>query len=615
MRRFTFLFGLAAAAACSQPQVTFEGPSNLPAGDGGGLALAADGGTHAPRDASMANLALDAGDFPRIGALFLQTPIMSDMEWPAKDDEDALPKRKKEKDRVMRIGYLRQGARVPVIPEAHPKSNCTDGWYELVSGGFVCGRYATLDLSHPRVKLGPHSPNLAGPLPYEYGYNLTNGTPLYRQIPSREERMKLEPWLSGKPKKSPKNEDVASSPYEDLDAGSPTLTGIASRLGSASDPLGLGVGGSDALDAGASTTPWYLRDWDGGKPLVSLDELKGEGPIARRMVRGFYVALDKELSANGSKWWRTTNTLVAPYDRMVVVRAPTEFHGLWLDEAAWDKTAHALGPAGIPTFNGTMPVTPGDAGAASAAAPAPTAEASGAAAALADAGPPAQEAFKGVGFILYPRAHKWLVSADKKKVSQGEPVSRFTTARLTGQTLALNGYTYDETVDGWWIRSNEGTKTKPGPAPADLQPGEKWIDVNLTTQTLVAFQGDKAVFATLISSGRKNEEDKEKDHRTPTGSFRIREKHVAATMDGDHAVDGPYSIEDVPWIMYFQGSYALHGAFWHSNFGRMQSHGCVNLAPADARALFGWTDPPLPDGWHAVWSTPAKPGTRVIVHD
>jgi hypothetical protein len=86
-------------------------------------------------------------------------------------------------------------------------------------------------------------------------------------------------------------------------------------------------------------------------------------------------------------------------------------------------------------------------------------------------------------------------------------------------------------------------------------------------------------------------------------------------MDGDVATDGPYSIEDVPWIMYFNGSIALHGAFWHSNFGSTKSHGCVNLAPVDARAMFGWTDPPLPDGWHGVMSTPDRLGTRVIVHD
>jgi hypothetical protein len=86
-------------------------------------------------------------------------------------------------------------------------------------------------------------------------------------------------------------------------------------------------------------------------------------------------------------------------------------------------------------------------------------------------------------------------------------------------------------------------------------------------------------------------------------------------MDGDVASDGPYSIEFVPWIMYFNASIALHGAFWHQNFGHVQSHGCVNLSPLDAKTLFGWTDPVLPSGWHGVMATEDHPGTLVVVHD
>ena len=139
--------------------------------------------------------------------------------------------------------------------------------------------------------------------------------------------------------------------------------------------------------------------------------------------------------------------------------------------------------------------------------------------------------------------------------------------------------------------------------------------MNLGRQTLVAFEGSKPVFATLVSTGRHDDDDQAKDHRTRPGEFRIREKHIAATMDDDIATDGPYSIEDVPWIMYFNGSNALHGAFWHSQFGHEQSHGCVNLTPHDAHELFGWAGPQLPDGWHGVRATEANPGTRVVVHD
>ena len=72
---------------------------------------------------------------------------------------------------------------------------------------------------------------------------------------------------------------------------------------------------------------------------------------------------------------------------------------------------------------------------------------------------------------------------------------------------------------------------------------------------------------------------------------------------------------DVPWVMYFQGSYALHGAFWHDAFGRQKSHGCVNLSPEDARTLFHWANPPLPENWHGVFSKDDKEGSRVVVHE
>jgi len=85
--------------------------------------------------------------------------------------------------------------------------------------------------------------------------------------------------------------------------------------------------------------------------------------------------------------------------------------------------------------------------------------------------------------------------------------------------------------------------------------------------------------------------------------------------DGNVAADAPYSIEDVPWTMYFDGSYALHGASWHANFGHPMSHGCVNLSPADARALFAWTEPRLPDGWHGVFAPTPAEGTRVVIHE
>lgn len=585
---FTASVAIAAfAAACGQGKnddganAPKTAPSASPASPSSHATLnsgdAKDGGSVAMKDAGVTY------DGPTIGALFMQTPVMSDMDWP----KEAEKREKGEKPSVMRIGYIRQGQRVPVIPEPHLKSNCKEGWYELVQGGFVCGKYATIDTSHPRLKTAPHAPDMGTPLPYQYGYNITHGTPLYRTLPSRDERMKLEPWLSGKPKPKPKKEEETASAAaygeEALDGGIPlTLTKSTTTVtATTSDPFGLG---EDALDAG---TPWYMREYaDGGKPIVTLDELKGEGSMARRMVKGFYIALDKELNEKG-RWWKSTYGLIAPFERIYVNDKWSKFHGIWLNE---DPATSAATPTN--TADGGLNDAPRK----------PTPD-------IAKHGSKSQ-----VAVILYYKAAKYIVSMSRKAVTTGDPIARHAMVRLTGDSVVINGARYDETDEGWWMKASEGQKTDPGPPPKDLAPNEKWIDVNLKTQMLVAYEGDKAVFATAVSTGRQNKDDKEKDHRTPPGTFRIREKHVAATMDGDHATDGPYSIEDVPWIMYFNGSYALHGAFWHSNFGRQQSHGCVNLAPSDAKTMFNWTEPRLPDNWHGVWSTPEKPGTRVVVH-
>jgi hypothetical protein len=77
-----------------------------------------------------------------------------------------------------------------------------------------------------------------------------------------------------------------------------------------------------------------------------------------------------------------------------------------------------------------------------------------------------------------------------------------------------------------------------------------------------------------------------------------------------------FELRDVPWIQYFASGYALHGAYWHDVFGVPRSHGCINLAPIDARIVFRWTDPPLPDGWHGInIGTDMGEGTTVVIRE
>ncbi len=177
----------------------------------------------------------------------------------------------------------------------------------------------------------------------------------------------------------------------------------------------------------------------------------------------------------------------------------------------------------------------------------------------------------------------------------------------------IGGKAYMITSERLLIRKDHLVIPEPQALPKGLEPWERWIDVSLSKQLLVAYEGTQPVYTTLVSTGRKG--SKEEPYDTPTGRWRINSKHISTTMDGNSASDGNYSIQDVPWTMFFFGSYALHGAFWHKGFGAVRSHGCVNLGPSDARWLFLWTTPFLPEGWHGVNATDESPGSTVIVHE
>jgi hypothetical protein len=181
------------------------------------------------------------------------------------------------------------------------------------------------------------------------------------------------------------------------------------------------------------------------------------------------------------------------------------------------------------------------------------------------------------------------------------------------EEFEVGGKAYMMTTAGQLLRKNTLRMAEQQPVPEGIEPWERWVDVDLSKQMLVAYEGSRPVYVTLVSTGRKGSKTEPFD--TPPGRYRIRSKHVTTTMDGNTASDGNYSIQDVPWAMFFEGSYALHGAFWHDAFGRVRSHGCVNLGPTDARWLFQWTTPFLPEGWHGVHAHEGSPGSTVIVRE
>lgn len=163
-------------------------------------------------------------------------------------------------------------------------------------------------------------------------------------------------------------------------------------------------------------------------------------------------------------------------------------------------------------------------------------------------------------------------------------------------------------VEEGWIARERVRVARRAEAPTELGADERWLDIDLSEQVLVAYEGAEPVYATLISSGRPG-------HRTPTGIYRINKKVAERTMNSMADSSDSYSVDRVPWTAYFAHGYALHAAFWHGGFGRTRSHGCVNLAPIDARALYDWMAPLSAPGWAEVYGHEDQPGSVVRLKD
>lgn len=198
-------------------------------------------------------------------------------------------------------------------------------------------------------------------------------------------------------------------------------------------------------------------------------------------------------------------------------------------------------------------------------------------------------------------------------------------ARITGESLVefakVEAYEEAGTFEKFtrigenrWVRSKDlrrQTRMAP-PESVDLAASERWIDIELASQTLVAYEGPKPVFATIVSSGKGREGT---PSETTKGTHRVWVKLASANMDNleDENANRFYRMESVPYVQFFSKGVGIHGAFWHRSFGRVRSHGCVNLAPRDAQRLFWFTSPRLPAGWTAILPTDSEQGSVVRV--
>lgn len=237
-----------------------------------------------------------------------------------------------------------------------------------------------------------------------------------------------------------------------------------------------------------------------------------------------------------------------------------------------------------------------------------------------DLGPARPFAFRGeeipAGASIVPFA--WVI-ADKARVrsktgaSTDESRARFELVPFLEEAAAPSGKLVRVSETGFLQATDVRHPVLAEPPPeVNVEAGERWIDVDVRTQTLIAYEGRKPVFTTLVSTGKGSEAS---TTATPKGTHRIWIKLLSSNMDNleDENAARYYRMETVPFVQYFSKGAGLHGAFWHRSFGRARSHGCVNLAPLDAQRLFGWTSPRMPAGWTAVLPTAHEPGTVIRV--
>lgn len=296
------------------------------------------------------------------------------------------------------------------------------------------------------------------------------------------------------------------------------------------------------------------------EPPPTLASLEGgrRSPIMRFLLKDFVVTLDRSYSFGGRPYMKTVSEGFMPANTYRSVGAVTEWEGFTVSGVSAPAWAFLMNKDG--------------------------------------------RAFKRNAKGVLVRAH-----------------AKYRSHVAVLETLSEGSNTFwgDGTL---FFRSDDARKVQISPMPDGVVAKEgvaRWMDVNLSTQTLVVYEGARPVYVTLVSTGRKSKNPQE-HFETPTGLFQVRSKHVSESMDGQQDAEGLYSIEDVPYVMFFERGYALHSAFWHDGFGRPRSHGCVNLSPKDARWIFDWSTPTLPASWHGIYFSPALPipatSTWVWVH-
>jgi lipoprotein-anchoring transpeptidase ErfK/SrfK len=492
-------------------------------------------------------------------------------------------------DSAKKIGYLRLGAVVPRSERSHGNTGCPGGWYAVAPRGFVCiGKTATLDLEAPIVRAANVRPDTSRPLPYAYGF-VRAVSPLYLRPPTSDEatgaEFKLSEHLDWYGRKGKAANHIDHLGANDL-AHEIFKT---AKVPPPSDTLPDGVLLGGATDA--EPLPFWLAGGTRAIPNVSGFEVPAASIFANRLKRhtglAFVGTFASGLAGGNRQYAVTVDMRLVPVDKLKPEVA-SAFHGVELTEGGLSLPLAFAKPCN-PNAKGTP----------------------------------------------RPCVHTF-TDNDGRLVRDGEALPTRGMLQLSGNQKKVGATRYLQTKTGTWVRASDvGVAVVPVEWPQAAERGEKWVDVSVEDQTLILWEGKKPVYATVVSTGQDGLGDPKTSKSTPRGTYRIKSKHITATMDSngrgaqsggaapesgesssptdDDKHAGNFELRDVPYVQYFQDGFALHSAYWHDHFGLARSHGCINLAPIDALRVFGFTDPPIPEGWHGTAVESGK-GTMVVIH-
>lgn len=528
-----------------------------------------------------------------------------------------------------KLGYVRLGGIVRRDPDPVKGGGCKGEFYRIYPVGYACTDEFTTDLEAPLVRAASRRPDLRRPLPYRYGF-VRATAPQYLRVPTRAEQERSEFQLKEHLDWYVQNEKDVQNVL--LGANDVPLDGRGIAVPGATSEVGFKMSTAMSLDElfGADEPTASIPFWlEGGKrsiPNVSNFAVPDFAVFADRVRRKTGLSLVGAFDTVDGDFHRrfalTVDLRLIPATK-IKPDTGSPFHGLEITEAA------------------ALPV----------------------------------------GWILQEGAKSYKLIKGKDEAREADPIPRRVVVPLSGTARVKGGTRFYQTRKDptRWLRAEDIAVAAPPPAwPESAEKGEKWIDISLRQQVLTLYEGKKAVYATLVSTGRDGMKDPKTTLSTPMGSFRLKSKHIAAAMDSEEnsAVSGGartgsatgggsedakaeterllsaekagkklsvldqrrlanikkgrdpeygvtrrrgslgFELRDVPWIQYFASGYALHGAYWHDVFGVPRSHGCINLAPIDARHVFMWSDPPVPEGWHGVnIGAEMGAGTAVEIHE